>query len=146
MRQGRAFGVLLVLVGAVAVPGCVRQTLAIRSNPPGARTFVNGRFVGDTPVTTPFEWYTNYMIHIEKFGYLPVDERRAVRAPWYLRIPLDLAMEALPWTVKDERHFTYDLAPAADGAGPPLWPITAPAAKASNAVAPTPATKGTSVP
>ena len=128
----------------LVLPGCVRQTLVIRSNPPGARTFVNGRFLGETPVTMPFDWYTNYLIHVEKAGYLPVDERQAVRAPWYLWMPLDAVMEALPWTVKDERRFHYELTAATDGVSPPLWPITAPAAGSSDAATATTTTTGAS--
>lgn len=131
----------LLLALAWLAAGCVTQQLHVRSNPPGARVFVNGRYAGETPVQVPFDWYTNYLIHVEKVGYLPVDERRAVRAPWYLWIPLDAVTEALPWKVKDERRFHYDLAAADDGIGPPLWPITAPAGGSSDA---TTTTKGTS--
>lgn len=132
---------LLLLAAALLASGCVRQTLVIRSSPPGARAFVNGRFLGETPVSAPFDWYTNYLIHVEKAGYLPVDERQAVRAPWYLWIPLDMVTEALPWPVQDERRFDYALTAAADGVGPPLWPITAPAVSAATAT-----TKGASTP
>lgn len=136
-----------LLVAGLLLAGCVRQTLAIRSEPPGARAFVNGRFVGETPVNVPFDWYTNYLIHVDKAGYLPVDDRQAVRAPWYMWIPLDVVTEALPWRVKDERRFTYDLAAAEDGVGPPLWPIITPAVTSStDAAATTTTTKGASTP
>ena len=117
---------MLVLAGAVALAGCVRQTMTVRTNPPGARTFINGTYVGLSPVTTEFDWYTNYSVHVEKPGYQPVDQREAVRAPWYQRIPLDLVAEALPWRVADAREFAYDLAPAPDGVGPPLWSLRLP--------------------
>ena len=118
---------LLLLLAAATTAGCVTQHLSIRSNPPGARVFLNGNYAGETPLTTDFEWYTNYLIHVEKAGYLPVDERQAVRAPWYMWMPLDAVSDALPWRLKDERRFHYEFVAAADGVGPPLWPMTMPA-------------------
>ncbi len=126
---------------ALLLAGCVTQHLSVRSNPPGARVFINGNFVGETPLTTDFTWYTNYLIHVEKAGYLPVDERQAVRAPWYMWIPMDTLADAVPWHIKDERRFSYDLIAAADGIGPPLWPMTTPAAtRPSDTSTATPAT------
>ena len=139
-------GSLVLASMLLLTAGCVTQQLHVQSNPPGARAFVNGRFVGETPVTTPFDWYVNYTIHVEKVGYLPVDERQAVRAPWYMWVPIDLETEALPWRVRDERRFTYDLVAAADGIGPPLWPSTAPAVSASDAATATTTTKGAAAP
>ena len=119
-HRGRQF--LYLVPSVLLLAGCVRQTLVVRSNPPGARVFVNGALAGQTPVTTNFMWYANYDIHVEREGYLPVDERQAVRAPWYMWIPVDLFSEALPLRIADERAFSYDLIAAADGVGPPLWP------------------------
>ncbi len=110
-------------LAVLALAGCVEQRLVIRSNPPGARAFVNGQLAGETPVTIPFAWYTNYQIHVEHSGYLPVDVRETVRSPWYLWIPMDAVTEALPWRVVDQRQFAYELAPAPDGLGPPPWSV-----------------------
>ena len=128
MSHARRVAVAALTVLALA--GCVEQRLVIRSNPPGARAFVNGRLAGETPVTTGFDWYTNYQIHVEHPGYLSVDAREMVRSPWYMWMPLDALTEALPWRVVDERQFAYELAQAPDGVGPPSWAVepTKPAA------------------
>ena len=123
---------LLLVPCVLLLAGCVQQRIVIRSNPPGARAFLNGALVGETPVTTNFDWYTNYQIHVERAGYLPVDAREAVRSPWYMWIPIDAVSEALPWRIVDERQFAYDLAPAPDDVGPPLWSVE----RSQEAVAP----------
>lgn len=93
------------------VSGCVQRSLTIRSDPPGALVYMNDAPVGTTPVTYDFTWYGWYRLRILKDGYEQLHDHRLLRAPAYLWIPLDLAMELLPGEVRDDRTWSYTLTP-----------------------------------
>ena len=98
--------------------GCVRRALTIRTDPPGALVYVNDELKGKSPVTYDFVWYGWHRVMIRKEGYERVEDRKQLRAPRYLWIPLDLAMELLPFPIRDTRTWDYTLAPAAVPAAP----------------------------
>ena len=90
----------------------MRRSLTIRTNPPEALVYVNDALKGHSPVTYDFEWYGWHRVLIRKDGYERVEDRKQLRAPVYLWIPFDLAMELLPFKIRDERTWDYTLAPA----------------------------------
>ncbi len=103
----------LVLAGLllIAAPGCVRRQLTIHTDPPGAQIYVNDAFKGESPVVFDPVWYGSYRVTARKEGYELLSERRKLRAPWYLWIPLDLVMELLPFRVRDERVWSFQMQP-----------------------------------
>ena len=103
---------LLVAVGCLFAGGCVHRSLTIRTDPPGAMVYVNDQLKGTSPVTYDFLWYGWYRLTLRKEGFERVDDRRVLAAPMHLWIPFDLAMELLPFPVRDERTWTYALTPA----------------------------------
>jgi hypothetical protein len=105
-------GALLGVLGCLLTTGCIRRSLTIRTNPPGARVYVNDQLKGESPVTYDFVWYGWYRLTIRKDGFERLDDRRRLGTPFYLWIPLDLAMELLPLTIHDHRTWSYTLAPA----------------------------------
>lgn len=94
--------------------GCVRRELTIRTDPPGAAVYVNDQLKGESPVSYDFTWYGHYRLTLRKDGYARVDDRRMLRAPVWLWIPLDLVMELLPLTITDRRTWEYALTPQAE--------------------------------
>ena len=56
-RNRPILAVTLVSAAVLCLAGCVERTLVIRSDPSGARTFLDGREIGTTPFETPFTWY-----------------------------------------------------------------------------------------
>src|SRR5438045_3252646 len=68
MRHPR-WGILLLALSAALGAGCVRRTLAVRSDPPGALVYLNGVEVGRTPVQRDFVWYGTYDVQVRKDGY-----------------------------------------------------------------------------
>lgn len=100
-------------VCGLAVAGCVRRSLTIRTEPPGALVYVNDQLKGESPVTYDFLWYGWHRVTLRKEGFEGVDGRRLLSAPFYLWIPLDLVVELLPVPVRDERTWDYALTPAA---------------------------------
>ena len=113
--------------------GCVRRSLTIRSDPPGALAYLNDRLVGPTPVTFDFQWYGWHRLTLRKDGYERVSDRKQLRAPVYLWIPMDLVMEMLPVAVRDTREWSYALTPMPQEtvpvAPPPKKPETTGAAQ-----------------
>lgn len=91
--------------------GCVRQSLTIRTEPPGALVSVNDQVKGQSPVTYDFQWYGWHRVSLRKDGFERVEDRRLLQAPPHLWIPLDLVMELLPWRIRDDRAWSYTLTP-----------------------------------
>ena len=103
---------LFLLVCGLLLTGCVRRALTIRTQPPGALVYVNDELKGQSPVTYDFVWYGWHRITLRKDGFDRVDDRKLLRAPVYLWIPFDLAMELLPFPIHDDRTWSYTLTPA----------------------------------
>lgn len=108
---------------SLGAAGCVRRTLTIKTDPPGALVYVNDQVKGESPVSFDFLWYGAYRVMLRKDGYARVDDRKVLRAPLYLWIPLDLMMELLPVTIRDTRVWTYALSPA-ESLPTPVPPVT----------------------
>ena len=115
-KSDRVHGRSLVLSAYCLVlsstTGCVYRSLTIKTAPPGANVYVNDALVGQSPVTYDFVWYGWYRLTLRKDGFERLDDRRLLRAPVHLWIPLDLVMELLPLPIHDRRAWSYTLAPA----------------------------------
>jgi hypothetical protein len=102
--------VLLLLFSALSsVPGCVDRSLSIRTDPAGARVFIDGVDVGVSPVTLPFSHYGTRAVLVR----MEEDDQRGERSlapqhrlvhlspPWYQRFPIDIVSELLwPGTIE----------------------------------------------
>jgi len=108
MRR-RCAWLLVAGYGLLILSGCVRRSLTIRTEPPGALVYVNDQLKGKSPVTYDFEWYGWHRFSIRKDGYERLDDNRLLRCPPYLWIPFDLAMELMPFPVRDQRTWSYTL-------------------------------------
>jgi len=111
-RTGRALLVTVAaLLATVALTGCygqVQRTMAIDSEPEGARCWLNDNEVGRTPVTVPFTWYGTYRVRLEHPGYEPLVTEAKVRAPAFQLIPVDLAYKTVePGVHRDTHAFRY---------------------------------------
>ena len=120
----------VLVIAALALSGCVRRALTIKTDPPGASVYINDELKGQSPVSYDFMWYGWHRVMIRKEGYERLDDRRLIRAPVYLWIPFDLAMELLPFPIHDQRTWSYMLTPAPLPATPVPPAVTAPAASA----------------
>jgi len=104
--------VVLLVAGSVLLGGCVERRLSITSEPPGASVWVNGSSVGLTPLETTFVFHGIYDIRIEKPGYEPLLTSAEARAPWWEYPPLDLAAEAVPFTLENTQDWHFVLEPS----------------------------------
>ena len=110
-RQWLVCGLWSVVCGLL-LTGCVRRSLTIRTTPPGASVYVNDQLQGESPVSYDFGWYGWHRVTIRKDGFERLDDRKLLRAPFYLWIPLDLVVELLPFPVRDTHTWSYALSPA----------------------------------
>ena len=101
---------LLGLMVSIAVAGCVKRTIVVESDPPGASVWINERAVGKTPVTYEFITHGRYRFRLEKTGFRPLVKREMIWAPVYEWIPIDFFAENLiPARLEDKHVFQYRL-------------------------------------
>ena len=104
----------LLLAGLLLTNGCVYRSLTIKSDPAGAKVYINDDLKGETPLTYDFMWYGVHRVILRKEGYQRLDDQRLLRCPFYLWIPFDVALELIPLRIRDRREWTYTLTPAAE--------------------------------
>ena len=102
---------LLLAIPLVSLVGCVERALLVRSEPSGARVFLDGKDVGSTPARIPFDFYgtRELMIRYEPTergngpAYASHTQLVKLSAPWYQWFPIDLFAEFVyPGTLVDE--------------------------------------------
>jgi hypothetical protein len=113
----RSFIFLGALATLVFAPGCVRRSLTVTSDPPGALVYLNGQEFGRTPVTRDFTWYGDYDVALRKEGYETLKTSGKVIAPWWQWVPFDLTAEMLP--LHDRQKLSYKLKPTTEAAVEP---------------------------
>ena len=105
-----AVGLTSITIVSV-LPGCVRRTLTITTDPPSALVFLNDEEIGRSAVSTDFLWYGNYDVVIRKKGFKTVQTNWPVKPPWYQIVPVDFFAEVLwPGHLHDahSRHFVLE--------------------------------------
>lgn len=103
---------VLLIVGSVLLSGCVRRRMTVRSNPPGATVYLDGKEIGRTPFSTNFDFYGNREFRLVKEGYETKTLIMPVRAPWYQWIGLDFVSEVfLPGKLTDHKYYEFDMLP-----------------------------------
>lgn len=115
MKRTRFVATMFVAAALAASPGCVKKTIAVRSDPPGALVYLDGLEIGQTPLErVPFHFYGTREIVLHKRGYLT--ERRVVEIdqPWYSYFPVDVFSELIvPWNIPDRRRYFFAMKRAA---------------------------------
>lgn len=89
----RTLLLLLAIFVCLFATGCLRRTLAITSEPPGALLWLNGREIGRTPADVDFLFYGTYDVVLEADGYEPLITKGDAVAPWWDNVPFDLVSE-----------------------------------------------------
>ena len=92
--------------------GCVRRTISIITEPPGALVWLNDREVGRTPIEVEFLYYGTYDVRIVKDGYEPLITSGRADAPLWDMVGIDLAAELLPLELHSRIEWIYQLEPA----------------------------------
>lgn len=100
-----------LLVLCLMSTGCVRRTISIVTEPPGALVWLNDREVGRTPIEVEFLYYGTYDVRIVKDGYEPLITSGKADAPLWDIVGIDLAAELLPLDLHSRVEWTYQLEP-----------------------------------
>jgi hypothetical protein len=101
-----------LVVMLLGTTGCVRRRMTVRSNPPGARVYVDDIEIGTTPVSTYFTYYAARKITLIKDGYRTETTYHRILPPWYEIPPLDFVSDNfVPYEVRDERVVDFQLVP-----------------------------------
>ncbi len=119
-RRSFAAPLLLTLtaLSLSTLTGCVERALLIRSEPSGARVFLDGKDVGTTPTRVPFDFYGTREVMVryeptergEGPAYAAETRLVPVRPPWFQWFPIDLFAEFVwPGTMVDEQVIEFTL-------------------------------------
>jgi hypothetical protein len=112
-RDRRRLATLLLLPGLALVCGCVERRYTVRSDPPGAMVIVNGEAIGPAPASHSFYYYGDREITLVRDGYQTKTVIQPINAPWWDNYLTEFFTENLvPFNIRDERDFTYQLGPA----------------------------------
>ena len=100
------------LIGLLVCSGCVVRELNIKSDPPGATVYINGREEGKTPLKKNFDFYGSRELTLRLDGYLSKTEIVTPAVPWYEFFPIDFFSELLlPFYIHDRHEYTFRLEP-----------------------------------
>ncbi|WP_165234197.1 PEGA domain-containing protein [Aquisphaera insulae] len=113
IRMRRAEGTVLVVLALALFPGCVERRYTVRTEPPGALVIANGEEIGQTPVSRSFTYYGDREFTLILDGHETRTIIQPMKAPWWDNIVTEFFSENLvPFHLRDEREFTYAMAPA----------------------------------
>lgn len=101
--------ILIFVAVSTLLSGCVRRTLDVTSDPPGALVYLNDQEVGRTPLQRDFTWYGTYDVAVRKEGFETLKTSSKVMAPWWQWPPIDLFAELLPLRLQDKQKLHYTL-------------------------------------
>lgn len=103
---------LLTIYGS----GCVTRTMSIETSPTNALVYIDDKFIGKSPVSTPFTHYGTRKITIEKRdedGRLTLERKisfEEIKPPIFQVFPIGFVTEIiLPIKFEDKREFKYKL-------------------------------------
>lgn len=109
LRRRAATVCALVLL---ACAGCVQRRITVRSNPPGALVYVDKYEIGKTPCSVEYIYYGTREIKLVKDGYETLTVLQWIPPALYEIPPVDFFAEnVLPFELRDERTFDYQLVP-----------------------------------
>ncbi|HEX4144251.1 MAG TPA: PEGA domain-containing protein [Pirellulales bacterium] len=102
----------IVLAVACCAGGCVHRRFTVRSNPPGARVFVDEYEIGTTPVSHDFVYYGTRKIRLVKDGYETLTILQPIPTPWWDLPGIDFISENLvPNEIRDHRVLDFQMQP-----------------------------------
>jgi hypothetical protein len=85
------FAGLVILISLCT--GCIRRTIMVQTDPPGALIHLNDQEIGRSPVTVPFTFYGTYDVRIEKQGFATMQTAGVAEGPWWEAPIVDLIAE-----------------------------------------------------
>ncbi len=87
--------------------GCVKRTLEIRTEPSGAKVFLDGAYRGETPVSLSFDHYGTRELVVRAPAFATLRTRLKLSPPWFQRLGLDFLCEILLPVTLEDRHSAF---------------------------------------
>ncbi|MDP6600681.1 MAG: PEGA domain-containing protein [Phycisphaerales bacterium] len=100
-----------ILVMLMPLMGCVKRSILVTSEPPGALVWLNDREIGRTPVEVDFTYYGEYDIRLEHPDHEPIMTSRWAISPAWDWPLVDLAAEAMPVDLHSQQAWHFELVP-----------------------------------
>ena len=102
---------LLLAIGAIiSGSGCVVRELIVKSEPPGATVYINGREEGKTPLVKQFDFYGARELTLRLEGYRTASKTVTPPVPWFEFFPIDFITEILlPFRIHDRHEYSFSL-------------------------------------
>ncbi len=120
-RSRRLLAACALVLCPLLCAGCVERRYTLRTEPPGALAIVNGEEIGQTPVSRSFYYYGDREVTFILDGFETRTVIQPMKAPWWDNIFTEFFTENLvPFDLRDEREFTYQLTPASSPAAADL--------------------------
>lgn len=92
--------------------GCTDRLISLRTEPPDAVAYLDGKEVGHTPCEVPFTWYGDRELVLQKEGFRTKSQILEISAPWWQWPILDVLTDVvLPFLFTDRHEFTIVLEP-----------------------------------
>ena len=113
-RNGLPVAAALIITTASLMGGCLKRTISITTEPPGALVWLNDVEVGRTPVESDFTFYGTFDVRINREGYEPILTKAEANAPVQELPGIDLVAEALPIRFNDMVRWHWVLTPVAE--------------------------------
>lgn len=125
-QRGVTLGAAAVLVAVTLLGGGCgtilggTSTISLNTNPPGAAAYVNGRYVGRTPVQVQLSTDRSHRVAFSARGYVPVQRTlvRSINVGWLLLdilwFPVGVIVDAITgkWGYFPESYISVQLQPA----------------------------------
>ena len=110
----RSFLLLPVVAAAICSGGCLKRTISVTSDPPGALVWINDVEVGRTPLETDFTFYGTYDVRLRREGYEPIVTSAKAKTPIQEMPGIDLLAEAAPVRMHNVVRWHWTLVPLAE--------------------------------
>jgi hypothetical protein len=118
--RGLASAVALAAL-ASTLTGCVERRYTVRTNVPGTLVYVNGEELGPVPASRSFTFYGDREIVLMAPGYQTQRVIQKIDAPLWDNVLTEFFTENLvPFTLRDERDYTYQMVPVESPQPPDL--------------------------
>lgn len=108
--------IVAISLGALLMPACMRRTIRVTSEPPGATVTVNDMQVGRTPCEFDFTYYGTYDVLWTLDGYEPLRKPMPTSAPLYEYPPVDIPATAWPGGIETVRKWHVKMTPTQESA------------------------------
>ena len=93
---------LVLALASLVLAGCIERELTVNTVPTGAVVTLNDEEIGQSPVSTNFQWYGDYNVRISKAGYETLVTHQKIKRPLHDYFPLDFFATIWPGKIKSK--------------------------------------------